>query len=204
MDYRFQASIEVENSGIIPIMHDVNERKRELLLQRIHTYITDKLESKSFPTNLLESFFLANHLVDPLLFRNMDTAFVLRIFERVMELNKENQGKLKEHRGNFIRAFQHWTEEEFLPAYFHRVKPKWGRVEYTRKAELDLATINPQHLELALQTAILIIKFEPNYSRPRGLDFLERLQELGYTKAARVIKEGSGTLPAEAIQYKDL
>ncbi len=203
LDYRFQVSIEVDHSGILPIMHDVNKRKRELLLQRIHTYITDKLENKSYPTNPLESFFLANHLVDPLLFPNMDTAFVLRIFERVMELNKENPKKLKEHRGNFIRAFQHWTEEEFLPAYFHRIKPAWGRVEYTKKAELNVTLINPQQLELALQTAILIIKFEPNYSRPRGLEFLERLQELGYTKAAQVMMEGSGTLPVEAVQYKD-
>ncbi|MNN78894.1 hypothetical protein D3C81_1954910 [compost metagenome] len=51
IDYRFQVSIEVDHSGILPIMHDVNERKRELLLHRFHTYMTDKLENQSYPTN---------------------------------------------------------------------------------------------------------------------------------------------------------
>lgn len=203
LDYRVQVSIEMQPSETLVILHEVNEQKREMLLQRIHTYIANKLENASYPTDPLESFFLSNHLVDPVLFPNLDTAFVMRIYERVMELNKANPQKLKEHQGNFIRAFQHWTEEELLPAYFHRNKPQWGRVEYIRKAGLDLASINPQQLELALQTAILIIKYEPNYSRQNGLDILERLQELGYTRAAQVIKEGSGTLPEEVIQYKD-
>lgn len=70
ISYHFQASIKVEDSEIIPILHDVNERKRELLLQRIHTYITNKLENKPYPTDPRESFFLAKHLVDPLLFPN--------------------------------------------------------------------------------------------------------------------------------------
>lgn len=47
IDYRFQVSIEVDHSGILPIMHDV----RELLLHHFHTYMTDKLENQSYPTN---------------------------------------------------------------------------------------------------------------------------------------------------------
>ncbi|MEK5033399.1 DUF6138 family protein [Paenibacillus sp. FSL R7-0302] len=202
IDYHLQVSLELDDFGILPVLHTINERKRGLLLERIQTYIA-KLENHAYPTDPLESFFLAQHLVDPLLFPELNSAFVLRIYELVMERNRDNPAKLKEHRGNFIRAFTVWVEEEFLPAYYHRIKPKWGVVEYTLKADVDKASIDQEHLELVLQTAILIIKYEPNYSRQRGLDLLARLQELGYAKAARVIKEGSGTLPADAIHYKD-
>lgn len=202
LDYHLQVSLQLADFGILPVLHHINEWKRELLLQRIHAYIA-KLETHPYPTDPLESFFLAQHLVDPLLFPEIDSAFVLHIYERVMERNRENPAKLKEHRSKFIRAFTVWVEEKFLPIYYHQDKPKWGATTYTLKADVDRASIHQEHLELVLQTAILIIKYEPNYSRQRGLDLLSRLQELGYAKAAQVIKEGSGTLPAEAIHYKD-
>lgn len=202
LDYQVQVSLQLADADMLPVLHHINERKHSQLLDRVHVYIA-KLETQSYPTGPLESFFLAQYLVDPVLFQEIDSAYVLRIYELVMERNRENPDKLREHRGQFIRAFTVWTEEKFLPTYYHREKPKWGTATYTLKTDVDRSTLNREHLELVLQTAILIIKYEPNYSRQRGLDFLEILQELGYAKAAQVIKEGSGTLPAEAIHYKD-
>ncbi|MBP1996802.1 DUF6138 family protein [Paenibacillus eucommiae] len=203
VNYRFHASIKVGGSETLPILNDVNQRKRELLLQRIQAYIKDKLEGQSYPTDPLESFFLSRHLVDPQLFPDMDTAFIMHVYELVMERNKGNKTKMDDHRSRFIRAFSQWAESVFLPTYFHNVKPGWGRAEYTIKEGIDLTAMGPQQMELVLQTAIMIIKYEPNYSRQNGLDLLERLKELGSTQAVKVIKEGSGTLPAEDIHYKD-
>ncbi|MBE1553971.1 DUF6138 family protein [Sporosarcina limicola] len=203
VSYRFQASIKVGGSETLPILNDVNERKRELLLQRIHAYIEDKLEGQSYPTDPLESFFLSRHLVDPQLFQDIDTAFIMRVYELVMERNKGNKSKLDEHRSNYIRAFRLWAESVFLPIYFHSVETRWGQAEHTIKEGIDLTAMEPQQMELVLQTAILIIKYEPNYCRQNGLDLLERLKELGSRQAVKVIKEGSGTLPAEDIRYKD-
>ncbi|WP_340003353.1 DUF6138 family protein [Paenibacillus sp. FSL K6-0276] len=203
VNYRFQASIEVGGSETLPILNDVNQRKRELLLQRIHAYIEDKLEGQSYPTDPLESFFLSRHLVDPQLFPDMDTAFILRVYGLVMERNKGNKSKLDEHRSQFIHAFRKWAESVFLPIYFHSVKSRWGQAEHTIKEGIDLTAMEPKQMELVLQTAILIIKYEPNYSRKNGLDLLERLKELGSTRAVKVFKVGSGTLPAEVILYKD-
>nr|WP_306220257.1 DUF6138 family protein [Cohnella sp. WQ 127256] len=39
VNYRFQASIKVGGSETLPILNDVNHRKRELLLQRVQAYI---------------------------------------------------------------------------------------------------------------------------------------------------------------------
>ncbi|WP_256757660.1 DUF6138 family protein [Cohnella sp. WQ 127256] len=114
----------------------------------------------------------------------MDTALIMRVYELVMERNKGNKTKMDDHRSQFIRAFRQWAE-------------------YTIKEGIDLTTMEPQQMELVLQTAILIIKYEPNYCRQDGLDLLERLKELGSTQAVKVIKEGSGTLPAEDIHYKN-
>lgn len=77
---------------------------------------------------------MAQHLVDPLLFPELNSAFVLRIYELVMERNRDNPAKLKEHRGNFIRAFTVWVEEEFLPPIIIGSSPsgEWWNIRLKR------------------------------------------------------------------------
>ncbi|WP_314589066.1 DUF6138 family protein [Paenibacillus terrigena] len=184
-------------------MDYVNEIKRAELLGRIDHYILNKLEAKDFPTDPLETFFISNHLVDSGLFPTMDVKEILRIYDRVMVLNKKNKDKLYEHRAKFIHAFRDWTQTEFLPLYFDCTKEKWGLPTYTKKDGIDLAGIDPLQMELALHTAIMIIKYEPNYSRNTGIEMLELLKELGSAKAERAMKDGSGTFDPADVGYKD-
>ncbi|WP_028551629.1 DUF6138 family protein [Paenibacillus sp. UNC451MF] len=187
----------------VTVVDYVNESKRAVLLERINNYIQYNLEAKAFPTVPLESFFLSNHLVDPGLFPTLDVKEILRIYDRVMELNKKNKAKLDEHRATFIRAFRNWTETEFLPLYFYCTKQNWGLPTYAKKDGINLAGIDPHQMELALQTAIMIIKYEPNYSRNTGIEMLELLKELGSVKAERAMKDGSGTFDTADVGFKD-
>lgn len=206
LDYRFKiAGKFTAADGLfdVIVVNYVNESKRAELLDRIEKYIRNKLEAKTYPTDPLESFFLSNHLVDSGLFPALDVKEILRIYDRVMELNKSKKEKLDEHRATFIRAFRDWTETGFLPLYFHCEKPAWGLPIYTKKDGIDPSGIDPQQMELALQTAIMIIKYEPNYSRSTGISLLELLKELGSAKAERAMKDGSGTFDPADVGYKD-
>ncbi|MBE1442935.1 DUF6138 family protein [Paenibacillus sp. OAS669] len=206
LDYRFRIAGKfalADGEWDVIVVDYINQSKRNNLLERIHQYIRNKLEAKSFPTAPLDSFFLSNHLVDSGLFPTIDLKELFRIYDRVLELNKSKQEKLAEHRATFIRAFRSWTETEFLPLYFHCAKQTWGLPVYTKKEGIDPSSIDSQAMELALQTAILIIKHEPNYSRSTGIELLELLKELGSTRAEQAMENGSGTLPDEDISYKD-
>ncbi|MCC8433437.1 DUF6138 family protein [Brevibacillus sp. M2.1A] len=52
----------------LTVLETVYEEKKRQLLERIQSYIEEKLEKGSNPTNRLETFFLARHLLDPHLF----------------------------------------------------------------------------------------------------------------------------------------
>ncbi|MCS7463834.1 DUF6138 family protein [Paenibacillus doosanensis] len=206
LHYRFKIAgkwTTAEGPLNVIVVDYINERKKTELLERMDQYIRNQLNAKEYPTDPLESFFLSNHLLDPGLYPAMDVDQWLRIYDRVMELNKKNKEKLDEHRATFIRALRGWTENEFLPIYFHCSKPEWGLPSYTKKEGIDLSVIDPQQMRLALQTAILIIKHEPNYSRSTGIGLLELLQELGSAEAQRCIGEGSGTFDPADVAYKD-
>lgn len=188
---------------VVPVADYVDEGKKAQLLQHLDSYIHNKLRNGQYPTKPLETFFLSNHLVDPGLYPNVDAAGILSLYERVIELNKSNKEKLAEHRATFIRALSQWTETVFLPRHFDCRKEQWGLPVYTMKAIGEQTPADPQEMELALNTAILIIKHEPNYSRQSGLDLLERLKELGSDKAERIMNEGSGTMDAADVGYRD-
>lgn len=206
LDYRFTVAgkFVMGNEALAVTAVDyIHEEKRALLLERIADYIQSKLEAGVYPTDRLESFFLSKHVVDPGLFPEMDAQSIVHIYDRVLELNKNNKDKLEEHRATFIRALRRWAETEFLPLYYDVTKESWGLPVYTKKDGIDLSAIDPQHMELALHTAILILKHEPNYSRSAGLELLERLKELGNAEVDKILKEGSGTLEPAVVAYKD-
>lgn len=200
-DYRFTVSLRMGDSVKIPVMQRVHAEKRQRLLDRIHTYIQDKLEHGQYPTKPLDSFFLSQHIVDPLLYPELDAAFVLQVYEWVIERNKSNPGKLPEHRSAFIQAFQSWAEDVFLSQYYD-ISELWGETTYVKKETSTTALPEQEHL-LALRTAFLIIRHEPSYNRQTGLDLLDRLMELGSQDAERMQKEGSGTLPADRVRYRN-
>lgn len=206
LDYRFdfEGNFQVVNGGTVkvPILKYVDEAKKQLLLDRIGSYISSKLEAGKYPTKPLETFFLARHLLDEELFPVLDSGRIIGLYERIQELNKGSRN-LAEHRNTLTVALRNWVEEQWLPRYFENTGSEWEK-EYTRKsgAVLEQSGSGQEAVELVIYGAVSILRYEPSYSRSAGLTFLNCVTALGSTRADRLIREGSGALAEDVTRLK--
>ncbi|MDN4604329.1 DUF6138 family protein [Paenibacillus sp. F6_3S_P_1C] len=215
IDYRFTFRGKfptTEGKLQVTLLEYINEGKRQQLLERIHTYVDHKLLGGSYPTKPLESFFLTRHLLDPRLFPELDVAWTIAQYDRIQELNKGRQEALAEHRGDMIRAITSWAENYFLPRYFDVQPSAYSANVYTLKPSASLEEEQPQSehekqaaqpIDLLLYAAVMILRYEPSYSKPKGLTFLELAKQLGSNRAIRMMTEGSGTYAKEDIHLKN-
>ncbi|SEP17115.1 DUF6138 family protein [Paenibacillus sp. OK076] len=215
IDYRFTFRGKfptTEGKLQVTMLEYINEGKRQQLLERIHTYVDQKLLNGTYPTKPLESFFLTRHLLDPKLFPELDVAWTIGQYDRIQELNKGRQEALAEHRGDIIRAITSWAEHYFLPRYFDVQPSAYSTNVYTLKpgASLEEDQLQSGHghhvvqpIDLLLYAAVMILRYEPSYSKPKGLNFLELAKQLGSNRAARMMTEGSGTYAKEDIYLKN-
>ncbi|QLG38386.1 hypothetical protein HW560_09845 [Paenibacillus sp. E222] len=215
IDYRFTFRGKfptTEGKLQVTMLEYINEGKRQQLLERIHTYVDQKLLNGTYPTKPLESFFLTRHLLDPKLFPELDVAWTIAQYDRIQELNKGRQEALAEHRGDIIRAITSWAEHYFLPRYFDVQPSAYSTNVYTLKpgASLEEDQLQSEHghhvvqpIDLLLYAAVMILRYEPSYSKPKGLNFLELAKQLGSNRAARMMTEGSGTYAKEDIYLKN-
>lgn len=207
IDYRFtlQGTF-ATTDGLVELIvfETVFEEKKQQLLQRIQSYIEEKLEKGCYPTKPLETFFLARHLLDPYLFHELEAARTIAVFERIQALNKERAQALAEHRGNIIQAMKDWAEEIFLARYFDVTRSEYWTNEYKMKpdAALDNKDELNQPIDLLLYSAVMIIRYEPNYNKSKGKTYLELASQLGSVKATRMLKEGSDAFAREDVHLK--
>ncbi|PHV28705.1 hypothetical protein CSQ93_05905 [Janthinobacterium sp. BJB426] len=206
IDYRFSFRGKFQTAqGMLHLnlLDYVNEGKRTTLLERIHSYVTQKLEHGNRPTKKLETFFLARHLLDPQLFPQPDIARTIALFERIEQLNKSRPQALAEHRSDIIQAVTAWVEKQFLPQFYDVQKSSYRSAEYSLKAGAapDAQALEP--IDLLLYGAVMILRHEPSYAKSTGLKFLEIARELGSERAVRMLKEGSGTFEPDAIHLKN-
>ena len=206
IDYRFSFRGKFQTAqGMLHLnlLDYVNEGKRTTLLERIHSYVTQKLEHGNRPTKKLETFFLARHLLDPQLFPQPDIARTIALFERIEQLNKSRPQALAEHRSDIIQAVTAWAEKQFLPQFYDVQKSSYRSAEYSLKAGAapDAQALEP--IDLLLYGAVMILRHEPSYAKSTGLKFLEIARELGSERAVRMLKEGSGTFAPDAIHLKN-
>ncbi|MET3939852.1 hypothetical protein ABIC22_002664 [Paenibacillus sp. PvP094] len=217
IDYRFTFRGKfptTEGKLQLTLFEYINEEKKEQLLERIHTYVKQKLENGTYPTKPLESFFLTRHLLDRELFPSPNIAWIIAQYDRIQELNKGRQDALAEHRGNIIRALKDWAENQFLPQYYDIQLSEYRSNEYALKPGAVLEQ-NDSHgevenhgqqeaqpIDLLLYAAVMILRFEPSYSKPTGLTFLELAKQLGSDRAVRMMTEGSGAYAKEDIHVK--
>ncbi|WP_240037054.1 DUF6138 family protein [Paenibacillus amylolyticus] len=200
----------------LTLLEYINEEKRQRLLERIRTYTEQKLENGVYPTKPLETTFLAKYLLDPVLFPSMDAAWIIRQYERIQTLNRERKDALAEHRHTIIYALTLWAERQFLPQYFDVQISDYRENEYTLKSgqkldgqdkDIEIGMNQDQAedshpIDLLLYAAVMILRFEPSYSKPRGLKFLELAKQLGSEQAERMLTEGSGTYKPEDTYVK--
>ncbi|WP_127546649.1 DUF6138 family protein [Paenibacillus amylolyticus] len=223
VDYRFTLRGKfptTEGKLQLTLLEWINEEKRQLLLERIHTYVDKRLENSTYPTKPLESFFLTSHLLDPKLFPELDVAWTIRLYDRIQELNQGRPEALAEHRGEITRAVTAWAENQFLPQYYDVQSSPYRTNEYSLKPgatlESNVETQAGQHLDepgkaqtsetqpidLLLYAAVMILRFEPSYSKSKGVTFLELAKQLGSKRAARMMTEGSGTYAKDDIHVR--
>lgn len=204
IDYQFtfNGKFRVREGDLnLSILTYADEAKKKQLRERIATYIANKLEAGTYPTKPLETFFLSRHILDEGLYPDADPASIIAVFERVQQLNKGNQ-HLAEHRSNLITALRNWAEQRWLPRYFDNIGTQWQR-EYKKKIDIHLENTEQGPIELLIYAAILILKYEPSYSRSTGLAMLNCAKELGSERAKRLTKEGSGTFAKEDVCLRD-
>lgn len=204
IDYQFtfNGKFRVREGDLnLSILTYADETKKKQLRERIATYIANKLEAGTYPTKPLETFFLSRHILDEGLYPDADPAWIIAVFERVQQLNKGNQ-HLAEHRSNLITALRNWAEQRWLPRYFDNTGTQWQR-EYKKKIDIHLENTEQGPIELLIYAAILILKYEPSYSRSTGLAMLNCAKELGSERAKRLTKEGSGTFAKEDVCLRD-
>lgn len=180
------------------------EEKKRQLLERIQSYMEEKLEKGSNPTNRLETFFLARHLLDPHLFPEPEAAKTIALFDRIQELNKEQVEALAEHRRDIIRALTDWAENVFLPRYYDVTRSEYRTNEYMIKPDAVLENKDEpnQPIDLLLYGAVMIIRYEPEFSKYLGQTFLELAKQLGSGKAARMLKDGSDSFSQEDVHLR--
>ncbi|WP_332910031.1 DUF6138 family protein [Paenibacillus sonchi] len=196
--FTFNGKFQVREGGVnVRILEYVDETKKKLLLERISAYVGNKLEAGKYPTKPLETFFLSRHLLDEGLFPEMDPGRIISVFENIQQVNKGNK-HLAEHRSNLSGALRNWVENHWLPRYFDNIGSEWQK-EYKRKSDARLDNPEQGLIELVLYSAILILKYEPSYSRSVGLSMLNCAIELGSTRAKRLTEEGSGTFAREDV-----
>ena len=206
IDYRFTCRGKFQTAQgklHLTLLEYVNEDKRQALLENIHAYIGQKLTHGKHPTQPLETFFLARHLLDPQLFPQLDVAWSIAQYERIQALNKTQPDALAKHRADIIRAITQWAENVFLPQFYDRALSAYRATEYTLKAGAapDAQTLQP--IDLLLYGAVMILRHDASYAKSKGLKFLEIARELGSERAVRMLKEGSGTFPDADIHVKN-
>lgn len=204
IDYQFtfNGKFRVREGDLnLSILTYTDETKKKQLRERIATYIANKLEAGTYPTKPLETFFLSRHILDEGLFPDADPAWIIAVFERVQQLNKGNQ-HLAEHRAYLIKALRNWAEQRWLPRYFDNIGTQWQQ-EYKKKIDIHLENTEQGPIELLIYAAILILKYEPSYSRSTGLAMLNCAKELGSERAKRLTKEGSGTFAKKDVCLRD-
>ncbi|TQR34800.1 DUF6138 family protein [Brevibacillus brevis] len=188
----------------LTVLDTVYEEKKRQLLERIQSYMEEELEKGSNPTNRLETFFLARHLLDPHLFPEPEAAKTIALFDRIQELNKEQVEALAEHRRDIIRALTDWVENVFLPRYYDVTRSEYRTNEYVIKPDAVFEDKDEpnQPIDLLLYGAVMIIRYEPDFYKNKGQTFLELAKQLGSGKAARMLKDGSDSFSQEDVHLR--
>lgn len=210
IDYRFcfrAVFPAIEGRLLVTLFTFTNEVKRQLLLESIHVYTDRYLTHGNTPTEPLQTFFLARHLLDVQLFPSQDIHWIITQFEQIQRRNA-GHAELSEHRRNIIGALKTWVEQEFLLRYCDVSQPEhfFEPEIYTLKPGIALEQQDPQTLhpvELVLYAAIMILRYEPSYSKSRALEYLDIAKQLGYPRALSIMEEGSGAFEKAQINLKN-
>lgn len=194
--FRFRAQFPTTGGRLrLTLIDHTDTAKQQWLRERVQAYVDTQVLHGTQPTERLCIHFMCQHLLDERLFPQRDPAWLIRIFQRTLDLNA-GQPSLAEQRHGMIHALRTWAEEHYLPRYFNVTQNAFRQNAYDLKPGATLEA-SDQDIDLLLFTSTLILRHEPGYARPTGLQFLELAQQLGSARAARMLTDGSGAHPPE-------
>ena len=202
IDYRFRLRAKIraiEGMLQFDVLEYVHAKKKAQLLDNIHAFIATRLQAGAPPTDPLETMFLSRHLLDPHLFPVLDVGWTIARFGQIQLVNKPAPESLAEHRGDMIHAVKDWAERQFLPRYFDVRQSSYGPNDYALKPGAALDGEGSEQIDLLLYGAVMILRLEPSYSKSTGVTFINLAKQLGSSRAARMLKEGSGSIAPDAI-----
>ncbi|MEQ9876415.1 DUF6138 family protein [Pectobacterium aroidearum] len=210
IDYRFcfrAVFPATEGRLLITLFTFTNEVKKQRLLNAIHDYVDRYLTHGTAPTEKLQTFFLVRHLFDAHLFPAMDIDNVITLLELIQQRNA-GSAELSEHRRTITRELTAWVDQHFLLRYCDVSKPEYffEPDKYTLKPGIALELQGSQALhpvELVLYAAVMILRYEPSYSKSQALEYLDIAKQLGYPRAVSMMEEGSGTFEHALINLKN-
>jgi hypothetical protein len=171
-----------EGKTELTVLEYINNEKKEALTNKIEKYIEDKIVNGVYPTKEKDIFFLCRYILDDKLFNKIEAEYVIKIFNKILELNAKNTNSLNSSRQHIIYSLEQWIKNNFF-----REEKIYG-VEKS---------------ELLIYAAILILKYQPAYCRDTALKFLQKAKELGNRNAVNIIKSGTGKFTKEDIIYED-
>ncbi|WP_318013150.1 DUF6138 family protein [Pectobacterium versatile] len=210
IDYRFcfRAVFPAAEGRLLTTLFTfTNYVKKQRLLESIHDYIEQHLTRGNAPTEPLQTFFLARHLLDVHLFPSLDIRWIMAQLERIQQQNA-GQETLLEHRRTIIRALRTWVDQQFLLRYCDVFQPEhfFEPETHSLKPGIALDLPDPQTLhpvELVLYAAVMILRYEPSYSKSQALEYLGIAKQLGYPRALSIMEEGSGAFENAQINLKN-
>ncbi|WP_212006011.1 DUF6138 family protein [Chitinophaga sp. HK235] len=206
LDFKFEvfAKFRIDEKFLkLTALKTTSEVKKTALLKQIDLYLTQKIKEGQYPTKDLDTTFLAQHLLSPALYPEIDVPAIKTIFEKIRELNKSNKDSQRTHQHYITYALRCWAEEHFLPVYYNVAKNGWAGPVYTLVDAGQRPAPSKSQLDLLVYAGISIVRYEPNYSRPTGVGFIEKAKELGSKQAGNILKTGSDTFSKEDMQYSD-
>ncbi|XZF15784.1 DUF6138 family protein [Chitinophagaceae bacterium MMS25-I14] len=198
----FQLKIQDAPQKKVTLFVATDEAKRMKQQRNTLDYIRKHIDNSPYPVKSSEVFFLVNNLLDPELFDAIDVAEVIRVFDQVIQRKTDNEDELRTNVHNITYALERWAKEQFLPRYCSAKKPQ-RNIRALLKKDVVLQPGDEPLCELLVYTAKMILKYEPDYSRSNGIDFLEIAHELGSKTATAILANGSGDYTPSEIWYED-
>ena len=191
----------LEPHGILLVHRD--EARAAALRQRITNYMDSALWQGKHPPKDLDVLFLLQHVLCPQLYPQTDAAEVERACKTILELSKVSPKRLVQVRNSMLTTLKRWANNVFLPRYFETVEPLYGSAMFfSIVPDHDIGVRNraafvqedQASVELLAFIAVLILQYEPSYSRDTGIAYLNQAGELGYQRAYDLLKTGSGLI----------
>ncbi|WP_312689348.1 DUF6138 family protein [Kosakonia sp.] len=207
--YRFRAKARFATvDGLLEatLVNEIHHAKIAQLRQAMARWQNAVLEQGTAATDPTSTLFYCSNALNPDLYPQPDIAMLLRGCALIEQRNRGTPQQA-EHRHWIAFQLSEWVEKHFLPHYFTVEKSGWGERTYHLKP--DAPTLcdsddGTQPLDLLLYVAVLILRFEPSYSKPTGLQYLALAQQLGSKKAGRYLREGSGALAETVLQRPEV